>query len=95
MSVDPPWLTPKPAVVQQRYKLAIRGFVEPRPWPCDGGSRREPVLDMDVRPPRVVRYVGWRRCMSCQKPFWSEDLARLRLCERCKSPEHDLRQARW
>lgn len=29
---------------------------------------------------RVVRYVGWRKCMRCGHPFWSEDVQRLRLC---------------
>ena len=60
------------------------GFSEPQPWAWDGGMRREPVLDMDRNPPRVVRQVGWRCCMRCQRPFWSEDVVRLRICDRCK-----------
>lgn len=32
-------------------------------------------------PPRVVRRVGWQRCMKCSKPFWSGDVVRLRLCD--------------
>lgn len=56
------------------------GFAEPRPWEFDGCVRREPVLDTDHTPPRVVRRVGWHRCLRCRQPFWSEDVARLRLC---------------
>ncbi|MBB5986994.1 hypothetical protein HNP60_002968 [Sphingobium sp. B1D3A] len=29
---------------------------------------REPVLDADASPPRVVRKVGWQRCMKCRRP---------------------------
>jgi hypothetical protein len=43
--------------------------------------RREPVLDHDYHPPRLVRCVGWRRCMRCSEPFWSEDVVRLCLCD--------------
>jgi len=57
-----------------------QGFVEPERWPNDGGVRREAVLDTDHNPPRVVRTVGWRNCMCCGTPFWSEDVMRLRLC---------------
>ncbi|MBS1832583.1 MAG: hypothetical protein JST65_07720 [Acidobacteria bacterium] len=61
------------------------GFVEPQPWAYDGGVRREPVLDVDHNPPRVVRRVGWRKCMACAKPFFSEDVVALRLCNGPKS----------
>jgi hypothetical protein len=57
------------------------GFIEPEQWPYDGGKRRESVLDLEYFPPRVVRKVGWRNCMCCGKPFWSEDTTRLRLCD--------------
>lgn len=57
-----------------------RGFTEPTPWKFDECVRREAVLDHDHHPPRVVRRVGWQRCMRCRKPFWSEDVIRLRLC---------------
>jgi hypothetical protein len=57
-----------------------KGFSEPQPWEFDGCARREPVLDHDHHPPRVVRRVGWQRCMRCREPFWSEDVVRLRLC---------------
>jgi hypothetical protein len=42
--------------------------------------RRERVLDLDHRPPRVVRLVGWRNCMKCGRAFFSEDVSKLRLC---------------
>lgn len=58
----------------------LQGITEPRQWDFDGGVRREAVLDHDYAPPRVIRRVGWRRCLRCRQPFWSEDVARLRLC---------------
>jgi hypothetical protein len=64
-----------------RPKRNWHGFIEPKPWPYDGGTRREPVLDDDYCPPRVVRKVGWRSCMACAKPFFSEDVIALRLCD--------------
>lgn len=57
-----------------------KGFIEPQPWAFDGCVRREAVLDTDHTPPRVVRRVGWHRCLRCRQPFWSEDVTRLRLC---------------
>jgi hypothetical protein len=77
--------------VRQRVgKGKDQGFEEPNRWPNDGGKRREPVLDLDCAPPRVVRKIGWRTCMKCQKPFFSEDVAALRLCdgyEGCRGAE--------
>lgn len=85
--------TPASAVAEaarpQRTKANGQGFVEPQPWPHDGGARREAVLDTDYHPPRVVRTVGWQRCLRCRKPFFSEDVTALRLCdgpEGCRSP---------
>ncbi len=61
-------------------ECVIYGFVRPEPWPYNGGVRREPVLDTDDIPARVVRKVGWRRCIECGEPFCSDDVGRLRLC---------------
>lgn len=73
--------TPAPVVrTAPTLRVDHQGFVEPRPWSYDGCVRREPVLDHDVTPPRVVRRVGWQQCMSCRRPFWSDDVVRLRLC---------------
>jgi len=58
-----------------------QGLIEPKRWSYDGGARREAVLDTDCNPPRVVRKVGWRNCLRCRKPFFSEDVVRLRLCD--------------
>ena len=68
--------------------LLSAGFREPRfeAWKFDGCKRREPVLDLDHTPPRVVRKVGWRVCMKCASPFWSVDVIRVRMCETCKLP---------
>ena len=61
-----------------------QGFIEPRAWAPDDGSRREPVMDADHNPPRVVRYVGWLRCLRCRRPHFSPDVARVRICTTCK-----------
>lgn len=66
------------------------GISEPQPWDYDGCVRREMVFDIVLVPPRVVRKVGWRRCMKCRRPFFSEDVLRLRLCsgtEGCRGDE--------
>jgi hypothetical protein len=46
-----------------RGQAAAIGIVEPDPWPFDGCERREPVMDADDSH-RVVRKVGWHRCMK-------------------------------
>ena len=66
------------APITSRHKDATQGIVEPYAWKYDGGKRREPVLDTDFN--RVIRKVGWRHCLKCRKPFFSEDVVRLRLC---------------
>ncbi len=63
-------------MAQRQYGLDI---VEPPRWPRDGGVRREPVYDRNFDPPRLVRHVGWRRCMACGCQFFSEDVQRQRL----------------
>ena len=92
-----PRVAPKPAAQPEpaKPKANFQGFVEPRMWPQDDGARREPVMDMDAKPPRAVRYVGWRKCMRCGQLFWSEDVQRLRLCtpqpnrQGCRSRQDD------
>jgi hypothetical protein len=76
----------------QRPKGNGYGFIAPLPWPYDGGTRREAVLDIDRNPPRIVRHVGWPDCMCCRKPFWSDDTRHVRICEPCKAPERDQRK---
>ena len=62
---------------------------EPRAWPWDGDlTRRAEVRDYNFDPPRVVRLCGYRACMRCQKPFWSEDVKLIRLCVPCKAPSY-------
>lgn len=60
-----------------------RELIEPTRWPNDGGARRAPVMDPNYDPPRVVRRVGWLRCMSCDRHHFSEDVARARMCVEC------------
>lgn len=76
---------PRPPAVGPHVPLRMRGqaaaigIMEPDPWPFDGCVRREPVIDVDY-PSRVVRKVGWHRCLKCCRPFFSEDVLRQRLC---------------
>jgi len=94
----PPAPRPKPAdgphvPLRMRGQAAAIGIVEPDPWPFDGCKRREPVMDADD-PHRVVRKVGWHRCMKCRRPFFSEDVIRLRLCsgaQGCRGDEDRFR----
>lgn len=64
-------------------RCIARPLIEPGQWPNDGGARRAPVLDPNFDPPRVVRRVGWLRCMCCARPHFSEDVARARMCLDC------------
>lgn len=82
-----------PTAEAQRPKPDGLGFVIPDPWPYDGGQRREPVLDTAFNPARIVRRVGWRTCLTCRKPFFSEDVIALRLCDGtfgCRDPKPRL-----
>ena len=85
---------PGPLVpLRLRGQLALIGIIEPDPWPFDGCVRREPVMDA-LCSDRVVRKVGWHRCLKCRKPFWSEDIIRLRLCsgaQGCRGDEDRFR----
>lgn len=80
------WLgaTPGPRAVHDPSTVRIaRELVEPARWPNDGGARRAPVMDPNCDPPRVVRRVGWLRCMCCGRSHFSEDVARARMCVEC------------
>jgi hypothetical protein len=54
--------------LRMKGQAAAIGIIEPDAWPFDGCVRREPVTDMDI-PGRVVRRVGWHRCLKCRRPF--------------------------
>ncbi len=71
--------------LRMRGQAAAIGIIEPDPWPFDGCVRREPVMDED-HPECVVRKVGWHRCMKC-RPFFSEDVLRVRMCPPCRGDE--------
>ncbi len=79
------------AQAQDRFIGGIGKVIdEPLQWQfVEGDTRREPVLDHNFEPPRVVRYVGYRKCMSCPKYFFSLDVVRMRMCECCKSYKSD------
>lgn len=79
--------------LRMRGQAAAIGILEPDPWPFDGCKRREPVMDEDDAA-RVVRKVGWHRCLKCRRPFFSEDVIRLRLCsgaQGCRGDEDRFR----
>lgn len=82
---------PKPHVVNARTVAAAcgeaQGFREPRQWLYDGGVRREAVVDHDHNPPRVVRRIGWHRCLRCLRPFFSQDVIKHRLCYGCRADD--------
>ena len=76
----------------QRPKANFLGLVEPERWPYDGCVRREPVLDVDRDPPRMIRRLGWWRYMNCGTPFFSDDVVGLRLCVEptgCRAPRQE------
>jgi hypothetical protein len=71
-----------------------QGMIVPKRWDYDGCVRREAVIDADASPPRVVRRVGWQRCLKCRRPFFSEDVLCLRLCsgaDGCRGDEDRFR----
>lgn len=80
------WLgaTPGRRAVHDPATVRIaKALIEPERWPNDGGARRAPVMDPNFDPPRVVRRVGWLRCMCCCRFHFSEDVARARMCWEC------------
>lgn len=81
------WLgaTPGARAVHDPADVKIaRPLIEPERWPFSGDlSRRADVLDPNVSPPRVVRRVGYTRCMCCGRPHFSPDVLRARLCVEC------------
>ncbi len=80
------WLgaTPGPRRVRTPEDCDVaKPLVEPTRWAFDGGARRANVIDLNVQPPRVVRTVGWLRCMCCGRFHFSEDVSRARLCLNC------------
>ncbi|RMH94431.1 hypothetical protein EBB59_01705 [Lysobacter pythonis] len=80
------WLGATPAKRQVHDPATVRmgrELIAPARWPNDGGARRTPVMDTNFDPPRLVRWVGWLRCMCCGRPHFSEDVARARVCVEC------------
>jgi len=61
-----------------------RPIEEPRAWEFDGDlAKRVPVVDPNDN--RVIRYVGFRKCLACPKFFFSPDVRGVRICDRCKT----------
>jgi hypothetical protein len=67
------------------------GFTpDPVLWPDDGGKLRVPIYDHNysaLRPPRLVRKVGWTNCLGRgpRHRIFSYDVARERMCTACKA----------
>lgn len=78
---------PPPPPVRPRGQAAAIGIIEPEAWKYDGGVRREPVVDADHKPPRIVRKVGWHHCLKCRRPYFSEDVVRQRMCDPCREDD--------
>jgi hypothetical protein len=67
---------------------------DPRPWDDDGGATRVPIYDHAFGQRRLVRRVGWVRCLSQfhsdpasrvePHRFLSPDVAKVRVCPDCK-----------
>ncbi|WP_332823339.1 hypothetical protein [Stutzerimonas kunmingensis] len=64
-------------------RAIAKPLIEPKPWPFDGGVRRAQVLNPNFNPPRVIRKIGWIRCMACRRYHFSQDVARVRICSPC------------
>ncbi|MDV6541562.1 hypothetical protein FA519_11915 [Pseudomonas aeruginosa] len=79
------WLgaTPARRELKPEDRRIAKTFIEPERWPNDGGARRSPVFDPNFDPPKIVRRVGWVRCMCCGRFHFSEDVTRARLCTLC------------
>ncbi|MDV6873280.1 hypothetical protein FA568_00590 [Pseudomonas aeruginosa] len=79
------WLgaTPARRELRPEDRRIAKAFIEPERWPNDGGARRAPVMDPNFDPPKVVRQVGWVKCMCCSRFHFSDDVTRARLCTRC------------
>ena len=64
--------------------LVGKPLIEPTRWKYNGDMvAKAPVLDPDFTPARVIRYVGYRPCMKCKLPFWTEAVGRIRRCSDC------------
>lgn len=58
-----------------------KDLIVPAPWRySEAPERRAAVIDPNFTPPRIVRYVGWRKCIGCGEMFFSEHLKRNRFC---------------
>ncbi len=81
------WLgaTPGPRLLHTPDNCQMgRSLVEPPRWAYDGDlTRRASVMDPNAQPPKLVRRIGWVRCMRCRRPHFSEDVARIRMCANC------------
>ena len=80
------WLgaTPgKRAVHNPEDCQVAKAIIEPAYWAFDSGARRANVLDPNFDPPRVIRRVGWVKCMRCQRFHFSGNVVSVRLCSVC------------
>ena len=64
-------------------KTLGQNSVEINKWSYDRGTRRANVLDPNFDPPRIIRRVGWVKCMRCQRFHFSGNVVSVRLCSHC------------
>ncbi|KXG17006.1 hypothetical protein DT383_06580 [Pseudomonas aeruginosa] len=81
------WLGATPGKRQVRTPEdceVAKPLVEPAYWAFNGDlARRASVMDPNEEPPRVVRRVGYVRCLCCGRPHFSPDVVRARMCSAC------------
>lgn len=81
------WLGATPGKRQVRTPEdcdVAKPLIEPAQWAFDGDlARRASVMDPNEEPPKVVRRVGYVRCMSCGRPHFSPDVVSARMCSTC------------
>jgi hypothetical protein len=66
------------------FKPAVRSF-----FVHNSRSR----TDADYKPPRIIRKVGWHHCIKGRRPYFSEDVVRLRMCDparRTTTASHEI-----
>lgn len=71
------------------FGTVARDIIEPKEWPNDHGARREPATDPNLN--RVVRRVGWRRCIRCRGWFFSRDVVGVQMHADCSGVSQSLR----
>lgn len=74
---------------QRNTTYVVKPIQEPKRWAYDGDLvTKKPVIDPMCSPPKVIRFVGYRLCLKCKHPFWTESVGRIRSCWLCGGAGH-------